>query len=349
MSTGVIPNSYLELSYNFVGALQDTLTRAPTSPSVPGRLRDGYQLSNAGYAQTTTTHTARAKLTSTWLDGRLSNEFLAGFSIIRDARDPASDLPLILVKAGKLGAADSWLAAGAERFSQLNVLDQDIYQIQDSLTLAAGDHQLTAGTSTEFLKLRNAFLQAATGVWTLRQPGRLRGRIPSAFQRRFGVRWFAAGAGHGRVHRSQPGFYLQDNWTPLAGLTVTPGIRLDVPFLSKANTNPVLAEQRQRSPSTPARCRAATCSGRPAWASTGTWRTTANTIVRGGAGIFSGRPPYVWVSNAYSINGLSQVRADLPAQRGQQDRCRPSRRPQQAALRLRGDVDLGALGAHQPG
>jgi hypothetical protein len=34
---------------------------------------------------------------------------------------------------------------------------------------------------------------------------------------------------------------------------------------------------------------------------------TANTIVRGGVGVFSGRPPYVWVANAYSINGLSQV------------------------------------------
>jgi hypothetical protein len=33
----------------------------------------------------------------------------------------------------------------------------------------------------------------------------------------------------------------------------------------------------------------------------------ATTIVRGGTGVFSGRPPYVWVSNAYSINGLSQV------------------------------------------
>ena len=29
--------------------------------------------------------------------------------------------------------------------------------------------------------------------------------------------------------------------------------------------------------------------------------------VRGGAGVFTGRPPYVWVSNAYSINGLSQI------------------------------------------
>ena len=28
--------------------------------------------------------------------------------------------------------------------------------------------------------------------------------------------------------------------------------------------------------------------------------------MRGGVGVFSGRPPYVWLSNAYSVNGLTQ-------------------------------------------
>ncbi|PTL84690.1 hypothetical protein DAT35_06385 [Vitiosangium sp. GDMCC 1.1324] len=305
VSTGVIPNSYLELSYNFVGALQDSLTRAPTSPAVTGRMRDGYQLSNAGFAQTTTTHTARAKLTSTFLEGRLSNEFLAGFSIIRDARDPASKLPLILVKAGKLGAADSWLAAGAERFSQLNELDQDIYQLQDSLTLALGSHQLTAGTSTEFFKLRNAFLQAATGVWTFDSLDDFEAGNASAFQRRFGVS-DKQEAGTAAFTVVQPGFYLQDNWMVFRGLTLTPGIRLDVPFLSKANTNPSLVNNAALPIDT-----SQVPSGNILWSPRlgFNWDVdnTANTIVRGGLGIFSGRPPYVWVANAYGVNGLSQV------------------------------------------
>lgn len=312
ISTGVIPNSYLELSYNFVGALQDSLTRSPTAPSVPGRLRDGYQLSNAGYAQTTSTNTARAKLTSTWLDGKLSNEFLAGFSIIRDARDPSSDLPLILVKTGTIGKADSWLAAGAERFSQLNQLDQDIYQLQDSLTLALGSHQVTAGTSTDFLKLRNAFLQAATGVWTFDSMDDFEAGIPSAFQRRFAASDSPQEAGTAAFSVVQPGFYLQDNWSPLRGLTVTPGIRLDVPFLSKANTNPVLLNNANLAIDT-----SKVPSGNILWSPRVgfNWdvENNSNTIVRGGAGIFSGRPPYVWVANAYSINGLSQV--ELTCQR----------------------------------
>jgi hypothetical protein len=34
---------------------------------------------------------------------------------------------------------------------------------------------------------------------------------------------------------------------------------------------------------------------------------SSDTIVRGGVGVFSGRPAYVWVSNAYAMNGLSSV------------------------------------------
>ncbi|HEX5753068.1 MAG TPA: carboxypeptidase regulatory-like domain-containing protein [Archangium sp.] len=305
ISTGVIPNSYLELSYNFVGALQDSLTRSPTSPSIPNRLRDGYQLSNSGYAQTTNTHTARAKLTSTFLGGKLSNEFLAGFSILRDARDPALDIPLILVKAGKLGAADSWLAAGAERFSQLNQLDQDIFQIQDSLTLALGDHQLTAGTSTEFFRLRNAFLQAATGVWTFESLDAFEAGTPSAFQRRFGVSPLQE-PGTAAFTVAQPGFYLQDTWTPFKNLTLTPGIRLDVPFLSRANTNERLVNN-EALPIDTGKVPTGNILWSPRLGVNWDVEGNANTIVRGGLGIFSGRPPYVWVSNAYSINGLSQV------------------------------------------
>ncbi len=311
ISTGVIPNSYLELSYNFVGAEQDSLTRNPTAPAVPGRLRDGYQLSNSGYAQTTATHTARAKLTSTFLDGKLSNEFLAGFSIIRDARNPNLDIPLVLVKAGRLGSADAWLAAGSERFSQLNELSQDIFQIQDSLTLALGDHQITAGTSTEFFKLRNAFLQAATGVWSFESLDDFEAGIPSAFQRRFGVSDLQK-PGTAEFSVAQPGFYLQDNWAPFKGLTLTPGVRLDVPFLSRANTNPRLVDNAALPIDT-----SKVPSGNILWSPRlgFNWdvENNANTIVRGGLGVFSGRPPYVWVANAYSINGLSQV--ELTCQR----------------------------------
>ncbi len=313
VSTSVIPNSRMELSYNLVDATQDNLNRAPTSTAIPGRLRDGYQLSNAGYGQANTTHTARVKLTSFWGGGRFSNEFLAGFSIIRDEREIANRLPLILVKVGQIGSSDSWLAAGGERFSHENLLDQDVFSFQDNLTFAVGDHRLTVGTSNEILGIRNVFFQAAYGVWAfddLNDNGsgldELEAGTAAAFQRRFGVANSGQDAGTAAFDVFQLGFYVQDEWSLLPNLTLTPGVRIDVPFLSDAVTNPVLVNNAAFPIDT-----GEVPSGNLLWSPRlgFNWDVdgSADTIVRGGLGIFTGRPPYVWVSNAYSINGLSQV------------------------------------------
>lgn len=317
VTTSLIENSDLELSYNFVSASTDVLIRAPTAPALPsgptsaGNLRDGYELSNSGYAQSNSTNTVRFKLTTNWDQGKFSNELLGGVSIIRDERAlPSPRVPLILVRVctgcgGNLGAADSWLAAGAERFSQANILDQDIYQVQDNLTFAIEKHRITAGTNNEFLKIRNVFFQASTGVWAFDGLDNLDAGRAAAFQRRFGVSDVQE-PGTAAFKVAQIGFYLQDEWSPLRNLRVTPGLRFDVPFLSKANTNPILANN----PNFPIDT-SKVPSGNILWSPRVgfNWDVTgqADTIVRGGTGIFSGRPPYVWVSNAYSINGLSQV------------------------------------------
>ncbi len=319
LSTSAIPGSYLEVSYSLVNALQDSLTRAPTSPGIPGRLRDGYQLSNSGYAQNTTSHTARVKLVSTWLNGKLSNELLTGFSLFRDERDPGLDIPLVLVRAGQLGTAPAWLAAGSERFSQFNVLNQDVFQLQDSLTYKLGDHAITLGTSNEYLKIRNAFLQAATGVWAFDSLDDFEAGNASAFQRRFGVSDIQE-PGTADFSVFQAGLYLQDSWTPFKGLTVTPGVRFDVPFLSDANVNERLVNNEALPINT-----GEVPSGNILWSPRlgVNWDVDGGTtIVRGGTGIFSGRPPYVWVSNAYSINGLSQV--ELTCQRNAGNRQVPA-------------------------
>ena len=316
VSTNQIPKSQLDVSYNFVEANSDILGRAPTSTTVPGRLRDGYQLSNSGYQQVNTTHTGRVKLTTNWAGGRLSNELLTGFSIIRDAREMPERLPLILVKVGRLGSSDSWLAAGGERFSHVNSLDQNIFQFQDNITWTLGNHRITLGTSNEILNVKNAFLQAAYGVWAFDSLDLFRMGMASAFQRRFGGTT-EQDPGTAKFTAVQVGAYIQDEFTLFDRLTITPGFRFDVPFLSDAVTNETLL--------------AAT--GSTLNIDTGeipsgnfllsprlgfNWNVegNANTIVRGGVGVFTGRPPYVWVSNAYVVNGIAQVELTCTAMTG---------------------------------
>src|SRR5215471_12563774 len=328
LSTSVIENSDLELSYNFVSAHNDVLSRIPTAPTIPtatvlpdltisttpGNLSSGYQLSNSGYTLTNSTNTVRAKLTTNWNEGKLSNELLAGVSIVRDKRDTPYQAPLILVRVcgapgnpcgGNLGTGNSWLAAGTERFSQANILDQDIYQVQDNLTFALDKHRLTAGTSNEFLKIRNVFFQAAFGAWEFEGLDNFQNGTAIAYQRRLAPSDLQE-PGTARFNVTQIGFYLQDEWSVLRNLRITPGLRIDVPFLSQAPTNPVLVNNAAFPIDT-----SKVPSGNLLWSPRlgVNWDVDghANTIVRGGTCVFTGRPPYVWISNAYAINGLSQV------------------------------------------
>src|SRR5438132_352635 len=336
VTSSAIQNSHLEFSFNWVDANQDVLTRAPLTAENfnAGGLRDGYQLSTAGYGIGNDTYTGRGKITTNWDDGKLSNEFLAGVSIIRDKRNVPNNIPLILVKAGDasckvppiparcsdpligpgVGSSDAWIAAGGERFSQANILDQDIWQLQDNLTIASGDHRFTLGSSNELFKFRHVFLQAATGVWAFNSLAEFDAGTPAAFQRRFGVTNLQE-PGTARFRVSQWGFYAQDEWSAQESLSFSFGLRMDVPILSHAITNYQLLNNSPLAINT-----GTTPTGNPLWSPRlgFNWDVQGNsdTIVRGGVGIFSGRPPYVWVSNAYTVNGLSQVELDCTTTTG---------------------------------
>jgi outer membrane receptor protein involved in Fe transport len=315
VTTNQIPNSRLEVSYNLVDASQDNLTRAPTSPSLPtanaagvvtgsGRLRDGYELSNSGFGQANTTNTARLKLASNW--GDFSNELLAGVSIIRDARDLPNKLPLILVDVGKLGSSDSWLAAGGERFSHQNQLDQDVYEIQDNVTYSGlAGHHLTLGTSNELLRIRNVFFQAAYGAWEFSSLDAFDAGMPTAYQRRFAIEG-QEDPGTAKFNVTQLGLYVQDEWSVLKNLTLTPGFRVDLPLLGPATRNPALVNN-AAFPIDTRKVPTGNLLISPRLGVNWDVEGDASTIVRGGVGLFTGRPPYVWVSNAYVGNGLSQI------------------------------------------
>jgi hypothetical protein len=318
LSWNIDEKNRLEVSYNFVKSSLDVLGRTPTDPSLPDpnnpnafpSISSGYQLSGSGYTIANSTNTLRFKLTSRFGNGDVSNEALGSVSIIRDARNVPTNAPLIIVDTGgKLGSKDSFLAAGGERFSQANQLDQDIYQIQDNVTFGLGDHRITVGTSDEFLKIRNLFLQAAYGAWIFASMDDFMNGNAAAYQRRVGL---VAGQdpGTAKFNASEIGLYVQDEWSPIKNVTLTPGIRLDVPFLSGGNPNPDLLTI--PFPIDTTQVPSANLLWAPRLGFNWDVEGTADTIVRGGVGVFSGRPPYVWIANQYSLNGLSQTEIDCP-------------------------------------
>ena len=289
-------NNQVELSYNYVKASSDQFTRAASATG----FRDGYQLSQSGYVQANVTNTIRAKLT-TQMAGGISNEFLIGSNSIRDHRELPTRVPLIFVGGDRAGTN---IAAGAERFSHDNLLNQDIFEVTDNLTVPVGSrHMLTVGTHNEFFHFVNHFFPASLGVWSFANATALNNVQPGRYEIALPLR---PGGPNTDFHVKQWGGYAQDRWSPAARLTVILGVRLDIPVMDKPrqNTAPALVDTLNVNTG-------AFPSGNALWSPRIGFNYDLSgdgeTRLRGGVGIFSGRPPYVWISNAFGNTGLEQA------------------------------------------
>jgi len=294
LTTQLATNSQLELTYNYVKASSDVLIRNSTATGS----RDGYELSNSGYVQANVTNTVRGKVT-TQTSGGMSNELLVGYNRIRDHREIANRVPLIFVGGDRAGTN---IAAGAERFSHNNFLNQDIVEVTDNLTLPlGGKHLLTVGTHNEFFHFVNGFFPASLGVWTFADSTALNSVTPNRYEIALPLR---PGGPTADFNVKQWGFYAQDRWSPDPRLTVTLGLRVDIPSMDKPNSNPALVTALGvNTGDFP--------SGNALWSPRVGFnydvRGNGETRLRGGVGIFSGRPPYVWISNAFGNTGLEQA------------------------------------------
>ena len=296
-------NSQVEVSYNDVNAADDNLTRLP---SATGQ-RDGYQLSLSGYDFTTKTKTLRGKWT-TPVGNSLNNELLVAYQTIRDIRELPNDVPLIFVGGDRGGPCTAVcatnIALGAERFSHANQLDQDIIEITDNVTFGTGRHLITLGTHNEFFQFYNVFFPASRGIWSFTDTAAFRAGTPNRFERALP----GASRPDGPVANfsvQQYGLYAQDRWNITPRLAITAGFRIDVPMMDAPPTNPVLDTSVLNINTGVFPSGNVMLSPRIGF----NYDATGDgaTYLRGGIGIFSGRPPYVWVSNAYANTGLEQA------------------------------------------
>jgi len=284
-------NSQLEVSYNRVQASDDNLIRNPTATG----FRDGYQLSNSGYEFKSVTNTVRAKWNAAF-GTRLSNEMILGYQRVRDHRELPNRVPLIFVGGDRPGTN---IAAGAERFSHDNLLNQDIFEVTDNLTLAYGSHLVTVGTHNEFFHFENHFFPASLGVWSFRNADSLEAGRPNRYERALP----GTNSPNALWSVRQVGLYAQDQWR-IQRFTLTAGLRADLPILDRPARNPALQTALLiDTHAFPAHN--ILWSPRLGF----NWDVTGNreTVLRGGVGVFSGRPPYVWVSNAFTNTGQEQL------------------------------------------
>ena len=230
--------------------------------------------------------------------GASDNELIIGFNRIRDERTPRLVAPQITVAVPNPAGGTGELVAGSEQFSQGNSLDQDVFEITDNFTFPWNAHRITLGMRHEFYKIVNVFTESSYGVYEFESLDSLDAGNPTGYR----VSTDLGGGIIADFGAARYGFYAQDFWQINERLSLTTGLRADIPVV---NDNPAFNQQvfdvyARRSDDVP--------SGNIQWSprigfNYDLTQSDMRSQLRGGAGLFVGRPPFVWVSNVFTNSG----------------------------------------------
>ena len=260
-----------------------------------------YSLDSNFYFFETTTHSFVSSLKSTFGETGY-NELTFGYTRIRDRRTPATTYPTISVEnlPDADGTGTVTLRAGAETFSQANELDQDAWEISNNFSFDMGDnHRVTLGVQDQIFKFRNLFLANSTGGWTFDSMADFLAGNPSEFSKSVLV----AGVTdpNARFTVNSLGLYGQTEYRGIENVVVTAGLRYDMPFiLDDPGRNEPVEQLGRNTSEMPSGNGILSPRLGFNWDVNGEGRTQ----VRGGVGLFTGRQPFVWLSNVYTNTGL---------------------------------------------
>jgi len=295
----------LTLRHSYVGGLNDVISRAANTIT----------FANSGYTFESKANTSVLELNSTFSNST-SNVFRVTYNNIRDRR--VTDLfPSIYIQSNSLN-----YNFGSESSSGRNSLGQDNFTIVDNLTFYKGNHTFTVGTNNEFYNTNNVFLQNFYGNYTYRDVttnGTTYTGIdrfldnntnPSNYAVYFSTKGDEDNAAS-IMHAAQFGLYAQDVWNVTDRFKLTYGLRLDMPvFFNKPDVNQAFNSSTFASNYDVATNKVPKPSVyySPRFGFNWDVKGDATTQLRGGAGLFTGRVPFVWISNQYGGTGVASLR-----------------------------------------
>lgn len=305
--------SYADVTPSTSGAL--AMGRGPNNTALP------YQSSY--YRINNNLDSYIAELNSTF-GNKFSNTFQIGYSAFRDFRETPylpQEFPMVDIGNGSSATNSPQLTSfGYEPFTYNNILNTDVFQISDNFSIFAGNHTLTLGTYNEFYSFQNGFAPNYAGAYQFNSIDAfisnanqtpITGGTTIANPLRYQVQYSALPGGafpFADIKAAQYGLYIQDEYQARRNLKFTLGIRGDLPTIPTdllLNTN--LANltgfrNGERVNTSQAPKAALLFSPRVGF----NWDVSDDKVtqVRGGAGVFTGRVPYVWISNQASNNGV---------------------------------------------
>ncbi|MBK9153426.1 MAG: TonB-dependent receptor [Chloracidobacterium sp.] len=280
---------------------------------------DALNFQNSNYTILENIRSIVGEWTSMWGDS-VSNSLLIGWTKQDESRGAIENLfPMVDI----LQDGVTYTSFGSEPFTPNNELRYKSLQVQDNISFYRGAHTFTAGVSFEQYESENVFFPGSQSAYVyssladfytdandyLANPNRTTSPITL---RRFQVRWANI---PGLEKPIQPlevfyaGFYGQDVWKVRDNFSFTYGLRVDVPFFGETGYENPAANALTFRDETGASVQYLTQKLPDAnllWSPRVgfNWSANEKLQIRGGSGLFSGRPAYVWISNQIGENGL---------------------------------------------
>jgi Carboxypeptidase regulatory-like domain len=310
-------NNVLSAKYFYLKSFQDQ-PASNSSTALGGSRAPGpstLPFSGSGYRINNNFNIGILEL-DTRVSSSMSNKLTVGYSALRDFRSfsSSSDLPMVDIDNGTTTATGVvtktptavLTSIGDELFTAGNLLSTNITQFSDDFSIYAGKHEFTFGTNDQIQSYINGFAPEYNGLYTFNSLSDFENNLPASS---YTYRNSAVGSTlpYAKIKAGIYSLYAQDKFHVSDSFTLTYGIRADYddyPTTLAPNPNVTGLVFQQGIQVDPSKLPSNKVQVSPRLGFNWDVFDDAKTQVRGGTGLFAGPPPFVWISNQASNNGL---------------------------------------------
>lgn len=266
---------------------------------LPGFGTSFFSLSSYWYSQEKEFENYYLELFSDWTDN-FSTEARVSYRDYTSAPALFAQQPQVQIDFGSNN-----FRFGTEQFRHANLLETQTLNAYFAGNLFVGDHDIKFGVDYESNDIFNLFLESSLGRWRFANAANF---AAGNLVREYSFRTSASGNVNDAAANftlDNIGFFVQDIWSINYNLSVSLGLRYDVPNVKddpRFNQNFFNAFGRRND---------ATIDGnglfQPRLGFNYTFDSDRPTQLRGGVGLFQGAAANVWLANPYTNDGLSIV------------------------------------------
>lgn len=310
----------LTLRYTHHNSQADQLISNSNSSGNGNRrtLFEAMSFQNSGYLIGDNTRSIVAELNSTF-GSKFHNTFSAGYDYQNENRKYKGALfPTIDILDG---SGKTYISAGFDPFTPDNKLDYGTTHFTDNLSVYLNKHTITLGANYESYKSNNLFFPSSNGVYVFNTLADFYKTISSTADtspvklNRFQYRYSALPNGEAPLQVlkvSKFDIYGQDAYQITNNFNFTYGLRASyISFSQTGLENPTISNQNyidlegnKNYKINTSKLPDAKILWEPRLGFNWDVMGQKNMQIRGGVGIFTSRPPYVWISNQIGNNGV---------------------------------------------